>query len=261
MNTRLGCIGFGQMGGAILEGLVSSRVFTAKEILVGVHSEETKKRAEGLGYIALQNEEVAREAEVLLLAVKPYQVKDVLEEISPQLENTLVISVAAGISGKDLEELLPEGVHGISAMPNIPMKVGRGILICDPNSQATEEEWAILLEIFSPIASVLSLEEKSRGAAGVLTGCGPAFVGVFIEALADAAVKYGVPRRDALLLAAKMVEGSAALIAEGTHPALLKDAVCSPGGTTIRGVEALEHGGLRASVYDAFFAILEKSSH
>ena len=260
MKTRLGCIGFGQMGGAILKGLVSAGVFRPEEILVGVHSETTKKRAEELSYVARSNGEVAREAEVLLLAVKPYQVKEVLAEISQELANTLVISVAAGISGKDLEELLPEDVHGISTMPNIPMEVGRGILICDPDSQATEEEWGLLLEIFSPIASVLSLEEKSRGAAGVLTGCGPAFVGLFVEALADAAVKYGVPRRDALLLAAKMVEGSAALIAEGTHPALLKDAVCSPGGTTIRGVEALEQGGLRASVYDAFFAILERSS-
>lgn len=202
--------------------------------------------------------EVAETTDVVFVAVKPYLVEEVCAPIADALARPgkVVVSVAAGMTFESYEGFLAPGTHHLSCIPNTPVSVGEGVWTCEATHSLTEAEFELVSGLLGTCGLVCSVETRLLGVAGTVTGCGPAFVAMFMEALGDAAVKHGVPRKLAYELAGQMIAGTGKLAVEtGQHPGVLKDAVCSPGGTTIRGVAALERAGLRAALIDAIDAI------
>lgn len=254
MKIKLGFIGNGNMGYAILKGLIGQGMLSGGETAVYDLAEPLRQRAKELGSVIAQTEgELISECEAVLLAVKPQHAKAILNQIGPAMEGKLLLSIVAGYDTKTIRsELGSESVRILRIMPNTPALVGEGVFALDQGTDASEEEKHLAEQWFSSIGDVCWIEEKLFPVITGLSGGGPAYVAMFIEALADAGVKYGLYRDAALRVAAKTVLGSAKLILdENLHPAVLKDQVCSPGGTTIEGVQALEERNFRAAVIHA----------
>ena len=258
-GAKLGFIGAGSMGGAILRGLLAGgRV--ARENLVFYDPDPARQAAmEQLGVeAALDNAEVMH-AQVVILAVKPQLLAPVLagiEELARPWH--LIISIAAGVSLATLEAAFPES-RVIRAMPNTPAMVGAGITCLAPGSRATGEDSTLALELFQAVGQAAVVEERLLDAVTGLAS-GVAFVALFIEALADGGVKAGLPRSMAHSLAVQTVLGAARLCLEGElHPGVLKDMVASPAGTTIEGLYVLEQGGFRGLVMSAVAAAAARS--
>ena len=224
-----------------------------------------QKRAEQFGIaVTASNREVAEAADVLVLAVKPQFFPEVIAEIRDAVsENTLVISIAAGLTLERIAGLFDRNVTAmrlIRCMPNTPALVNAGCTAVVPGPGATEADEALCLRLMESFGRAIVIPERLMDAASATAGSSPAFVFMFIEALADGAVAAGMPRAQAYEFAAAAVAGSAQLVLEtGRHPGDLKDMVCSPGGTTIEGVRALEEGAFRASVMNAISACVEKA--
>ncbi len=259
-GMKLGFIGAGSMGGAIVRGLLAGgRV--ARENLVfydpdpARQAEMAKLRVEA----ALDTPEVMH-AQVVVLAVKPQLLSPVLAAIQEFARPWhLIISIAAGVPLATLEAALPES-RVIRAMPNAPAVVGAGITGLAPGGRAAPEDVALARELFGAVGLTVVVEERLMDALTAVSGSGPAFTAVFIEALADGGVKMGLPRHLALLLATQTVLGSARLcLEEELHPGVLKDRVASPGGTTIAGLHALEEKGFRGIVMSAVAAAAARS--
>ncbi len=203
--------------------------------------------------------EVADFADYIVIAVKPNLVETLVTPIIDRLAQKIVISVAAGMTFERYEEFLASGTHHLSTVPNTPVAVGAGIIVCERRHSLSESEWSDFQKLFSTVAIIMSVDTPQLGVAGTVCGCSPAFAAVFIEALADAAVKHGISRADAYRMASQVLVGTGSLqLATGQHPAAMKDAVCSPGGTTIVGVAELERRGLRSAVISAIDAIEAK---
>jgi pyrroline-5-carboxylate reductase len=257
---KIGFIGAGNMGGAIIRGLVGGS-HVAPENLV-YHdpdpARQTQMAALGVG-AALDNIEVMH-SQVVVLGVKPQVVPAILAGIKESAQSWhLIISIAAGIPLKVLEEAFPES-RVIRVMPNTPTFVGAGMAALALGSRATQEDLKLALELFQAVGQAVVVEEKLMDAVTGLSGSGPAFVAVFIEALTDGGVKMGLPRALAHTMAVQTVLGTAQLCQkEELHPAILKDLVTSPGGTTIAGLHALESGGFRGVVMDAVSAAAARS--
>ena len=213
--------------------------------------------------IAMDNAAVAREAKFIFLGVKPQMMGDMLAALAPTLEERgggyVLVSMAAGLTIARLEEMLGFEAPILRIMPNTPAMVGAGMIqYCSSN--VTAEEEAAFLKLMAPAGRLDAVPESLIDAASCVSGCGPAYAYMFVEALADGAVKCGVPRAKAMRYAAQMLLGSASLLLEtGEHPGALKDAVCSPGGSTIAGVAALENAGFRGAVLKACEACYQKS--
>ena len=256
-------IGCGNMGGAIIAGLIRNGSAPA-DIAAADHSEAARKRAEEMYGIRTyaENAEAVQGADVVLLAVKPQFAPDVLRELQPVLtDDQLVISIIAGKKLAFLEEGLGEDKRIIRVMPNTPALIGQGMAGFCPNKNATKEDKKSAERILTAIGMAEEVPERLMDVVTSVGGSAPAFVYMFIEALADAAVLDGMPRNLAYTFAAQTVRGSAQLVLEGgKHPGELKDMVCSPGGTTIEGVRVLEERGFRAAVIEAAHAAAEKSS-
>ncbi|MFZ5449054.1 MAG: pyrroline-5-carboxylate reductase [Thermodesulfobacteriota bacterium] len=259
-DAKLGVIGVGNMGAAIIRGLVRGG-HMARENLVFYDPDPVRQnQMTQLGVeAALDNAEVMH-APVVLLAVKPQVLPEVLAGIKEFARPWhLIISIAAGVPLKVLEEPFPES-RVIRVMPNTPTLVGAGMAALAPGSRATPEDLALALELFQAVGQAVTVEERLMDAVTGLSGSGPAFVAVFIEALADGGVKMGLPRPLAHTLAVQTVLGTAKLcLEEELHPGKIKDMVTSPGGTTIAGLHALESGGFRGLVMDAVSAAAERS--
>ena len=203
-------------------------------------------------------EELLGAADTVVMACKPYQIEAVLEENRGALAGKALISIAAGWDYARYEPLVDERTRVQFIMPNTPAMVGEGVMLFEETNSLEAEERQELMDMFSALGLVEEIPTHLMGIAGTLTGCGPAFIDLVIEALGDAGVKYGVPRAQAYALVSQMILGSAKLQLEtGEHPGVLKDNVCSPAGTTIRGVAALERAGLRAAFLDAVDGIME----
>ncbi len=259
---KIGFIGMGNMGGAILEGLLKiyapeRMVFT--DVLKDKREEVTEKT--GVPHTAT-NRECAQQAKFLILAVKPQYFTPVFEDIRQILtQDQVIISLAPGISIATITERLGGNVRVVRVMPNTPALLGEGMtgVSYDP-AVYTAEEKAGIEAIFTSCGRIELVEEGLMDAVCCVSGSSPAYVYMFIEALADSGVKYGLPRRAAYTMAAQTVLGSAKMILEtGKHPGQLKDEVCSPGGTTIAGVSALEEHGFRNAVIKAADACWEKA--
>lgn len=257
-RVRLGFIGFGNMASAIVDGLLRAGAVEAGDVFVCARRWEKLVEAAGRrGVVPCRDaREVAEAADVVFVAVKPYLVAEVCAPVADVLLGKVVVSIAAGMQFDAYEKILAPGTHHISTIPNTPVSVNEGVWTCENVHSLTKAELELVRGILGATGRVVEVDPKLLGIAGTVTGCGPAFVAMFMEALGDAAVKHGVPRATAYELAAQMIAGTGKLAVEtGEHPGVLKDAVCSPGGTTIRGVAALERAGLRAAVIDAIDAI------
>ena len=196
---------------------------------------------------------------LLAETVEGEKISQVVQPVKEALGKKLVISVAAGYPFDRLEQDLAPGTHHLSTVPNTPVSVGEGVIICEEKHSLTAEEYRLVQALFAPLGLMQPVETHLMGIAGTVSGCGPAFVSMFIEALGDAGVMHGLPRATAYRLAGQMVAGTGKLLVEqGAHPGTMKDAVCSPAGTTIVGVAALERKGLRSAVIDAVDAIQQK---
>ena len=259
MLKTIGFLGCGNMGGAILGGLAEVPGLE----LYGYN--RTPQRLEPLcakGVTAVPEiPGIAARCDILVIGVKPYLVGGVLAEALPSLKpDSVVISIAAGVSLESLAGYAGEATKIIRVMPNTPAMVGQGMASISPNGMVTAEETADAVAVFSSFGKAEVVDEKMIDAVCGLSGSGPAYVYLFIEALADGAVLEGMPRQMAYTFAAQTVLGAAKMVLKtGAHPGALKDAVCSPGGTTIEAVRTLEEGGFRAAAMNAVRASAEKN--
>lgn len=250
------------MGGALARAV--RRELPEAEIYVSNRRpEKAEALAEEIDGAAVDNQEAARQCGVIFLGVKPNIVPAVLEELAPVFEQRrekppVLVSMAARVSLEELEQQAP-GLPVVRIMPNTPVSIGQGVTLYTCGARAGKSVRELVLALLAGSGSMVEIPEHQMDAAGVVAGCGPAFVDLFLEALADGGVFCGLPRELALRLAAEMTAGAAKLALEsGQHPGALKDAVCSPGGSTIRGVRALEQAGFRSGVMEAVIASTQK---
>ena len=260
---RLGFVGAGRMATALAKGFVSAGLAQASEIVASdalPAACQEFSRATG-GQTMAENRQTAAACDVLLLAVKPQQMGEVLADLKGVLSaEHLVISIAAGIPLKSIAQGLGNGPRLVRVMPNTPCLVGSGASAYCLGPGATAADGELVARLFSAVGKAVQTPEKLLDAVTGLSGSGPAFVYVMIEALSDGGVNMGLPRDIATLLAAQTVLGAAQMVlATGQHPGVLKDQVASPGGTTIAGLQALEEHGLRAALIAAVEAATERS--
>ena len=258
---KLGFIGMGNMASALLRGFLASGKVRATDVCAyDPNSEKLSAMASELGITALSSERaVATSADMVIMACKPCHVEGALDAMGDALSGKALLSIALGFDHAKYATLLADDVRVQFVMPNTPAMVGAGMFLFEKTTTFEEEELAFAREIFSAIGVVETIPTNLMGIGGALSGCGPAFVDLFIEAFADAGVRYGMPRDKALLLVSQTLMGAAKLQKEtGLHPGVLKDMVCSPGGSTIRGVAALEQNCFRGSAIAAIEAIMEQ---
>ncbi|WP_411682218.1 pyrroline-5-carboxylate reductase [Clostridium thailandense] len=251
---KLGFIGFGNMAQALANGLVYKNSIKAEQIYACAKNwDKLCKNTKSKGFIPCKDsKELVENVDMVVISVKPNLVEEVITPIKEKLVGKIVISVVVNYTFDRYEKILAPNTHHLSTLPNTPVSVGEGIIVCENKSSLTLEEHESFVNLFSQIALIENAETKNLGIAGTVSGCGPAFTSMFIEALSDAAVMHGLPRDISYKLASQMVVGTGKLqLLTNTHPGMMKDAVCSPGGTTIVGVAALERKGLRSSIIDA----------
>ena len=258
-----GFIGTGNMGGALARA-VSRKVSPAQVLLSNRTAEKAQALAAELGCQAVDNQTAAAQADYLFLGVKPQMMADMLAGIAETLarreQAPILVTMAAGLTSESIRQMAGGDYPVIRIMPNTPASIGEGMILYAVGSGVPEDAVETFLADMSGAGKFSLLPEHLIDAGSAVSGCGPAFVDLFIEALADGGVACGLPRSAAMELAAQMVLGSAALVlSDGRHPGALKDAVCSPGGTTIQGVRALEKGGFRSTVMEAVIVAYEKN--
>lgn len=252
--AKFGFIGMGNMGYAMLKGMLKE-IHASELLFTALHEDKMKQVSEetGVAYVT-DNAACAKAAEYVILAVKPQYYEAVITEIKEEITpEKIIISIAPGFSIAKLTEMFGEGSRVVRAMPNTPALIGEGMTgITYRKELYTPGEEKTIEAFFSSFGKSVFVEERMMDAVVCASGSSPAFVYMFIEALADSAVRYGLPRAAAYEMAAQAVAGSAKMVLEtGKHPGELKDNVCSPGGTTIAGVAALEEYGLRNAVMKA----------
>ena len=263
MSSTFGFIGTGNMGGALARAAVRSMTPDAV-LLTNKTQSKAEALAQELGCRAVTKQELAAHCGYLFLGVKPQMMAEMLAEIAPILaareDRFLLVSMAAGVTMADIQAMAGGSYPVIRIMPNTPAAIGKGVILYDATTDVTDEELAQLRTGLSAAGLLDRLPEPLIDAGSAVSGCGPAFADLFLEALADGGVACGLPRAKALTYAAQMLLGAAALQLEtGKHPGQLKDEVCSPGGSTIAGVRTLEQNGFRAAVMDAVDAAFRRT--
>lgn len=261
-----GFIGTGNMGGALARA--ARRQLEGNQILL---TNRTAEKAQALAdelnaRTPVNNAALAAVADYIFLGVKPQMMGDLLAEIGPALAERksrfVLVSMAAGLTIADIQGMAGGNYPVLRIMPNTPCSIGEGMVLYTRGPGVTEDEERVFLEAMAGAGRFAPVPERLMDAGSAVAGCGPAFVDLFVEALADGGVACGLPRAAAVEFAAQMVLGSARLILEsGKHPGELKDAVCSPGGSTIQGVRRLEEAGFRGAVMDAVIAAWEKNGN
>ncbi|MFH5803158.1 pyrroline-5-carboxylate reductase [Alienimonas sp. DA493] len=267
-DPTIGFLGCGKMATALAGGLVKSGFAPAERVLGSARSAASRDAfAEGTGGAktldasADGNAELAAASDVLVLSVKPYQMREMLQATADDRKpEALIVSVAAGVTLETLEAAAEEGARVVRVMPNTPSLVGAGAAGFTRGTHATDEDAAFVQSMLECVGVAEEVSEPLLNAVTGVSGSGPAYGFLFLEALADAGVRAGLPREKAQRLAAATLRGAATMVLEtGDHPAVLKDRVCSPGGTTITAVAALEEAGLRRAVHAAVAAAVERS--
>ena len=264
--VKIGFIGAGNMGGAM--AVAAARSLGGEQVLITDHNpDKLEALKEQTGCVIAENaQEAARGAEFVVLAVKPNVIRDAAKDISPVIREDaangikhVLVTIAAGVSRDASKECIGIDVPVIRLMPNTPVAVGAGMILMTAD-KADDPDLLAFSEMMSEAGEMLYIPEEKFDDFSSISGCTPAYAYMFIQSLADGAVKVGVPRKTATYLAAQTVLGSAMMILEtGEHPDKLKDDVCSPGGSTIEGVEILEKSAFRNSVAQAIVASAEKS--
>lgn len=256
-QVKIGFLGFGNMAQAMAEGLLRSGAVLPSQIAAcAAHWDKLQKNAKSMGIVPCRDSlETVEQSGILIAAVKPYLMEEVLSPLRDALQGKILISVASGWGFQRLDALLGREVHCLCVMPNTPVSVNEGVVLMEETNSLTEQEYKTVRELLGLLGTAEALPSAQMDAAGKLSGCGPAFAAMFLEALGDAGVYHGLPRQLSYKLAAQMVAGTGKLQLEtGDHPGVMKDAVCSPGGTTIAGVKQLERDGFRAAVMNAIDA-------
>ena len=264
-GLSVGCIGCGNMGAAVMRGLC------AHDSLRLIGHDHTRAKVDALNSAenpgrvvwAETPEALAQRADIVILAVKPHQIAETLAGIRPCLNaDKIVVSLAAAVSVKELKQSAGGVCPVARLMPNLPARVGKGAFaLCLDDEALSEVQKRLLQDLFKGMGLLLVLPDSRFSAFSSVAGCGPAFVCQFIEALADGGVACGLPRQKALLYAAQTLRGTARLMLDtGAHPGAMKDAVCSPAGSTIAGVQVLERRALRGAVMDAVAAAAQKNA-
>ena len=259
---KIGFIGCGNMASAMIGGILKKGIFEREEIIVSNLTEAGRKRSrEGLGVtVAGDNREVVQKARMIILAVKPQFYEEVLMEVREDLTpEHLVIGIAPGKTLAWLEKMCSKPLKVARMMPNTPAQVGEGMTGICVGSRVTESDLEQICRVADSFGRTEVVPERLMDAVGAVSGCSPAYVFMFIEAMADAAVAQGMPRKQAYTFASQAVLGSARMVLEtGKHPGELKDMVTSPAGTTIEGVRILERDGFRSAVFEALNGAAEK---
>lgn len=259
---KLGFIGSGKMASALVQGVLKSGLCAAADVAVtDRHPPTAKALAQATGAVALEDAAaIAKYADTIVLCVKPGDAGEVFRQLNGLADGKLLISILAGVTLGSLQEMAGAAVRLARVMPNTPALVHKGAAAYALSANATEEDAATVEQLLGSVGVIFRLKEELLDAVTGLSGSGPAYIYVVIEAMSDAGVLMGLPRETALQLAAQTVAGAAEMVLQtGTHPALLKDMVASPGGTTIAGLESLEKDGLRAALLGAVRAATEKS--
>ena len=262
-GRRIGFIGAGNMAEAIIRGLLESRTVAPDHITASDVMPERRQFMQTTYHIKTtgDNAELVTGSDILVLAVKPQVVSQVLHHIGPHTNDTkLVISIVAGLTVAAMATVLGPGTRIVRTVPNTPVFVGEGMVALASDGPARAEDYVVTTSIFSPVARIVSIEEKLMDAALGVSGSGPAYGFLMIEALSDGGVKMGLPRQIALELAAQTLLGAAKMCLEsGRHPGQLKDMVTSPGGTTIAALHKMEAAGVRSALIDAVEAATRRS--
>ena len=258
---KIGFIGMGNMAKAMAIAFIDSGKVAAGDVYAyAPNQEKLKKNGELIGFTPCGDvESLVRASDAVIMACKPYQVEGVLDQAGGLMAGKMLISVAMGWDFAAYAQQADLAAHVQYIMPNTPCQVREGMFLMEKEHSLTEEERAWLWDLLSACGTVVELPGHLIEPASAVTGCGPAFVSMMMEAMADAAVKHGIARQEAYKMVAQMIVGTGKLMLEsGQHPGAMKDAVCSPGGTTIRGVIALEHAGMRAAFMDAVDAVSKR---
>ena len=259
-SSIIGCIGTGNMGGAIISGI--SEFFPPANVFVYDKDESRARHISSLYRTSRAEtiEDIAKICDIIIVAVKPTVVPEVLQKLRPNCENKTIVSIAAGVDIHELESILGSSQKIIRVMPNTPSLVREGMSVLTANNATDNETLEHVREIFSKIGTAIIMPEKYMDAVTGVSGSGPAYVFTFIQAMADGAVKMGLPRKEALILAAQTVLGAAKMVLhEDINPIELRDGVTSPGGTTIEAVHILEDRGFAGAIMSAIEAATKKS--
>ena len=255
---KIGFLGFGNMAQAMAKGSLLTESVAPQDIYACAKDwEKLCRNTQPSGMVPCHSaEEMIEQVDLVVIAIKPYMIPKVVPALHDLLTDKIIISVAAGYTYDKFNELMGDDLHVLCTIPNTPISVGEGIIVCEQTHSLTADEFAAFEQLFSKSALIQPVESHLLSVAGTVAGCSPAFISMFLEALGDAGVKHGLPRALAYRLAGQALCGTGKMHVEtGAHPGAMKDAVCSPGGTTIKGVSALEHHGFRSAVIDAIDAI------
>ena len=262
-DGKLGFIGVGNMGEALLRGIIGSELMSPADIIASdVNLKKLRSLSGELGIAAVENNrDLVRRSHVILLALKPDVIGTVLSEVSSELgEPKWCISIAAGVSIATIESILQAGCPVVRAMPNTPAMVYEGMVAMCPGTYASEDHIHRAQQIFQAVGKVIIVEEKLMDVVTALSGSGPAFVFLIIESLTDAGVQLGLSRADAAIMAAQTVLGAAKMtVGTGEHPAILKNRVTSPGGTTAEALRVFETGKFSELIREAIVAAYNKA--
>lgn len=258
---EIGIIGLGAMGSALLDGIINNKSTKASEISVyDVSNEKVNQVVENYSVKASDLKGLVIASDIIIIAVKPQDIRSLLTEIKQDIKNQLLLSICAGITIENIEKSFTEKVKVVRVMPNTPLMIGEGASGIAFNGGVLENEKEFIIDIFKSMGTAVEVPEKMMDAVTGLSGSGPAYVYMIIDALADGGVKAGLPKDLALKLAAQTLLGSAMLyLKSDKHPAQLKDMVCSPAGTTIEGLSTLEDRAVRGALIDAVFNAANRS--
>jgi len=262
-EKKVAFLGLGKMGGILLQALLKKNLLSPKNTVATVrHPERAQKLSQELGIsVTTDNRQAAQQSDLILLCVKPQTVREVTEEIAAEMTSKkLLISIAASVPTRYIEEILDSEVPVVRAMPNTPCVIGCGMTGLCKGKFADETHLDIAKTFFDSVGMTVTVAEKRMDAVTGLSASGPAFIYIILESLAEGGVKVGLPRDVATLLAAQTVQGAARMVLEtGQHPALLKDAVTTPAGCTVDGIMELEEGKLRVTLIKAVVKATERA--
>lgn len=262
MDKTIGMIGCGNMGKAMVEGMMKAQLVKEDQLIVSnLHPEKLQELGNRYDFYISDNETVARHADILILAVKPHLYAPIIDEIKELIKSEVIlIDIAPGITIQDMTKMVGRACKVVKAMPNTPALVGEGMSAISFGSGISDDEQEEIMELFESFGKAQVVEERLMDAVAAVSGSAPAYIFLVIEAMADGAVRHGIPRQAAYQFAAQTLIGSAKLVQEtGMHPGECKDMVCSPGGTTIEAIAKLEEKGLRSAIIEAMDACVKKS--
>lgn len=259
-DKRIAVIGGGRMGEALLGGWIAAGCVDTSRVIVVDPSAERRGAMQALGVAASENADGAFPADLVVLAVKPQIMTPVLDGLAGLVDGALVVSIAAGLSTARLESQLPAGTPVVRVMPNTPALAGEGMAVISGGGEATTEQVELVRDLFAAVGEALVIDERYQNAATAISGSGPAYFALVVDALARAGVAAGLNREISQKLAIQTMRGTAVLLEQtGAHPEALVDGVASPGGTTIAAITELEASGVRAAFADAVAAAVARA--